>query len=593
MTTNDENLGKECQQGGRANLEDRVEARTLATAGGLTLTVAMVADGVGGSNAGERASELAINTTFSVIENSDLADRQGLPDLLAEALITANQEVYQEARREKEKRGMGTTAVLAAIHDNKLYLANVGDSRAYLVRGAKGEAVYQLTQDHTWEWEVVQQGKLSPQDAARHPKAGELVRSIGHEPELEVDLDIHLNSAVEAQGLPLQKNDRLVLCSDGLIKPRFNGGGQYVETAEIAHIVTRRPPQAAAAALVQKAITRRADDNVSAVVWEAPGSQRQFALPPAVLYGGLAVLALLLIGGLATLFLGSEESSGVAATAGPTVVVETTTVMEAAPPTPPPSTLAAPLVIEVVQPAGAPRVFQPGETALLISPASPVEFKLPDGARLFLDANSQVQIEAVAGQGDAAETRLILQSGRLVIAPGSGTVIVRNPFGAYAETGAGSLMGVWYSDAPFRFEAACLAGRCTLNGDLEGEAQLQPEQMSFVGGSGRPADVADADYAAYTFATVVPTPTPSPTPTKTATPTETPSPTPTRTPTRTPSPTPTETPTLTPTATDTPQSSGDGGNGDPQDRDGDGVPDAQDQCPDNPGPPSNNGCPER
>lgn len=195
-----------------------------------------------------------------------------------------------------------------------------------------------------------------------------------------------------------------------------------------------------------------------------------------------------------------------------------------------------------------PLEFPSGETAVWQSDDTPIAFALPDGSTLFLDANSQVQIEAIIGEGEAAETRLILQSGRLVVMPGSGVVLVRNPFGAYAQTGAGSLLGVWYSDAPFRFEAACLAGICRLTGDLEGEVALLEGQMSFVGGSGRPANIVAADYAAYTFATVVPTPTTTPTPTVT--------PPPTATPTRVP---PTATPTPSPLPTNTPGTSG-GGN---------------------------------
>lgn len=192
-----------------------------------------------------------------------------------------------------------------------------------------------------------------------------------------------------------------------------------------------------------------------------------------------------------------------------------------------------------------PLEFPPGETAVWHSDDTPITFALPDGTTLFLDANSQVQIEAIIGEGEAAETRLILQSGRLVVAPGSGAVLVRNPFGAYAQTGAGSLLGVWYSDNPFRLEAACLAGICRLTGDLEGEVALLDGQMSFVGGSGRPANIVTADYAAYTFAAIVPTPTITPTPTRTPSPTRTP--TSTNTPTRIPTLTATPSPTLTPT----------------------------------------------
>ncbi len=297
-------LGKACEKGGRPNIEDRVAVRQLTNVGGLALTVSMVADGVGGSNCGERAAELAVQVVFQEIETSDLANPDKLPGLLQQALEKANKIVYQEGRAEKEKRGMGTTAVLAVIHNNKLYLANVGDSRAYLVRGAKGEQVIQLTRDHTWAWEMVSEKRLSAGDAAKHPKAEELVRSIGYAAEVAVDIGLYQNgdeteeTARQGQGMPLQANDRVILCSDGLIKPRYRHSQPYITQAEIAQIVISRPPHESAMALVQKVLARQVDDNVSVIVLEMPNSKRTFYVTPMALYGGIGVLVLLLIVGI-------------------------------------------------------------------------------------------------------------------------------------------------------------------------------------------------------------------------------------------------------------------------------------------------------
>ena len=123
--------------GGRPNLEDRARAETLRTAGGLSLTVAMVADGIGGNVQGERAAELAIETAFSDIRLSTLANAVQLPLLLSQALQRANTAVFEEGRADRSRRGMGTTAVLVAVHNNQLYLANIGDSRAYLIRDGR------------------------------------------------------------------------------------------------------------------------------------------------------------------------------------------------------------------------------------------------------------------------------------------------------------------------------------------------------------------------------------------------------------------------------------------------------------------------
>ncbi|MCA9956894.1 MAG: serine/threonine-protein phosphatase, partial [Anaerolineales bacterium] len=164
--------------GGRANLEDRVAARHIQTAGGLPLTVAMVADGMGGHNAGEVAAQLTVNTVYEALENSPIATPQQIPEALAQALAYANQVVYEAARTDENKRGMGTTATVAAVHNGRLYLAHVGDSRAYLVRNGRAR---QITQDHTWGREMLRRGVLSTQEIAKHPKANELYSSIGYE----------------------------------------------------------------------------------------------------------------------------------------------------------------------------------------------------------------------------------------------------------------------------------------------------------------------------------------------------------------------------------------------------------------------------
>ena len=105
--------------------------------------------------------------------------------------------------------------------------------------------------------------------------------------------------ASQNQGLLLQANDRLVLCSDGLIKEQRDGAGPFVPGEEMARLVGQRAPAAAAEALVARAISRRADDNVSAVVVEMPGSKRAVGFPPALLYGLLGLAALLVVGALA------------------------------------------------------------------------------------------------------------------------------------------------------------------------------------------------------------------------------------------------------------------------------------------------------
>ncbi len=307
--------------GGRPNLEDRARAETLQTAGGLTLTVAMVADGIGGNVQGERAAELAIETAFNDIRLSTIANAVQLPLLLTQALQRANTAVFDEGRADRSRRGMGTTAVLAAVHNNQLYLANIGDSRAYLIRDG---AATQITRDHTWAFEMHRQRLLTEAEIAKHPKRHELVRSIGYGSTVDVDLGIYTSGlgqdereASQNQGLLLQANDRLVLCSDGLIKEQRDGAGPFVPGEEMARIVGQRAPAAAAEALVVRALSRYADDNVSAVVVEMPGSKRAVAAPALLPYGLAGLAALLLIGALAFFLLrgGNEEPPATVAVA--------------------------------------------------------------------------------------------------------------------------------------------------------------------------------------------------------------------------------------------------------------------------------------
>lgn len=527
--------GVDCKIGGRTNLEDRTDVRALTTKGGLSLTVAMVADGVGGSNYGERAAELALQVAFQTIEASDLKDPNQLPNLLQQALQQANEAVYQEGIAEKEKRGMGSTAVLVAVHNNRLYLANVGDSRAYLVRGAKGEQVIQLTRDHTWAREMVIEGRLSANEANKHPKAEELVRSIGYAPEVRVDLGLYQHDdekeevARQWQGMPLVPNDRIILCSDGLIKTRHNGSQPYVSEAEMAQMVRRYPPQQAAPALVQLALSRQADDNVSAVVLEVPGSKRAFFIPPVARYAGSGGLVVLVLVSLMLLWLPDDPEP----TSGATAVTAEATIAE----------VTLPKETAVSIPTFTPRPTQdPGQVQESLS--GKLIHDLPGGVKLFLDENTMVDVLSSNSSAGGNVIHLLLKQGQLVVESNNGLVIVSNEFGARAEL-TGGLMGVSNDREAFNFSIACMRGECTLLGDLEGIEKLMAGQSSFVGGSGRPAAPNGADYAPYyAFAgSVVPPPTATPTATLTPTPTDTPTPTrrlPIPTPMKTPVP-PTET----------------------------------------------------
>ncbi|MGH2621333.1 MAG: PP2C family protein-serine/threonine phosphatase, partial [Anaerolineales bacterium] len=283
----------------RSLLEDRSRAETIRTAGGQLVSLAIVADGIGGENAGERAAELTVTTIFEYCQNSD---ENNLPRLLESALREANQRVHSESKRSRRKTNMGSTAAIAAIANGQLYVANAGDSRVYLLRGQKA---FPLTVDHTWENEVVQSGKLSRLEASKHPRKNQIVRSVGYEPEITVDLGLWLRGGEEtgaearaAQGLPLRAGDVILVCSDGLFKSRHDRAvAHYVEVSEFAQLVRGHSAKGAVDALIKRALSRQVDDNVSAAILEIPGGfyLRRYLAPAAGLAAALGLMAVVAV----------------------------------------------------------------------------------------------------------------------------------------------------------------------------------------------------------------------------------------------------------------------------------------------------------
>ena len=160
--------------------------------------VFVVADGMGGAQAGEVASKIAIE-----------AFEQGLPDSgspeqrLADRVREANRRIHERSQADHERAGMGTTLTAAYLDDAALAIAHVGDSRAYLFRNGSLE---RLTEDHSLVEELVRQQKLTPEQAAEHPQRSIITRALGPEETVEVDTWTY----------PVRAGDVLLLCSDGL-----------------------------------------------------------------------------------------------------------------------------------------------------------------------------------------------------------------------------------------------------------------------------------------------------------------------------------------------------------------------------------------
>ncbi len=251
--------------------EDRDFYGEVETAGGLKFVLGIVADGVGGGNTGEVAAEMTIQEFLDSVKKSENPANE-IPNILGKAIGKANRAVFDKARQSRENRGMSATISVALIHENKLYVANVGDSRVYLIRDKK---LIQVTFDHTFANENIRAGILTPERAFSHPDADAITRSIGFEQKVTVDLGLYLegeedgNRAYANQGLPLEKNDVILICSDGLIKERRNDKTlPYVSDAEILDRVDQYHVEECVKVLIDLAKGRLVDDNVTAVMIE-------------------------------------------------------------------------------------------------------------------------------------------------------------------------------------------------------------------------------------------------------------------------------------------------------------------------------------
>ncbi|HXP14941.1 MAG TPA: Stp1/IreP family PP2C-type Ser/Thr phosphatase [Actinomycetes bacterium] len=211
--------------------------------------VAAVADGMGGHSAGEVASAIAIEELATLGDRGPWENETAATDDLKQAILRANRRIREMAASDHKLNGMGTTLVALLQDGDMVHVANVGDSRGYLLR--QGE-LSQVTVDHSLVQELVDDGRLSPEDAERHPQRSVITRALGIEPEVEFDLFTY----------KLQVGDRLLLCSDGL--------SDVVEPAQIRNVLLRvRSAQKAARQLVTVANEQGGPDNITVIVVDA------------------------------------------------------------------------------------------------------------------------------------------------------------------------------------------------------------------------------------------------------------------------------------------------------------------------------------
>ncbi len=205
----------------------------------------VVADGMGGHAGGEVASRLAVEAIAEVFAAGD----GPVPDRLRAALEAANDRIHQTQLRDAKLMHMGTTGVAIGFGPDGAWVANVGDSRAYRLRRDRLE---QLTRDHSVVAELQRRGLITAAEALVHPRRNEVLRSLGIEATVAIDVD-------EVDVAP---EDLFLLCSDGL--------WGVVEDAEIASLLARQPLEEASRTLVDAAIELGGPDNITVQIVRAP-----------------------------------------------------------------------------------------------------------------------------------------------------------------------------------------------------------------------------------------------------------------------------------------------------------------------------------
>ena len=204
-----------------------------------------VADGMGGHAAGEVASEIAVNVL------AEQAPAHPDANALGNAVVAANRAVLRGVHEGVGREGMGTTCTAAMLEGERLVIAQVGDSRAYLLHQGK---LQQLTRDHSLMADMIEAGQLTPEEARTHPQRSVITRALGSDPHLQPDL----------YEINVETGDRLLLCSDGL--------STMVQDEDIESLMARtRDPQRCASQLVNAAIAAGGHDNVTVIVADVTG----------------------------------------------------------------------------------------------------------------------------------------------------------------------------------------------------------------------------------------------------------------------------------------------------------------------------------
>ena len=217
----------------------------------------LVADGMGGHQAGEVASKLASEVIVQEYFNN--GNNATIEKNLSRAFSAANKKIFDLASSSKKYNGMGTTCTAVLLVEDNIYYAHVGDSRAYIL---KNNTISRITEDHTYVNELIRTGNISPAEAATHPQRNVLTNAMGTKPEVRIDS----NKYSEV----FSDRDRLLICSDGLY--------EYLADDELATILRSKPISEAAESMIDEAKKRGGHDNITVVIAERSETDADQAL---------------------------------------------------------------------------------------------------------------------------------------------------------------------------------------------------------------------------------------------------------------------------------------------------------------------------
>ncbi|NLC62615.1 MAG: Stp1/IreP family PP2C-type Ser/Thr phosphatase [Thermoanaerobacterales bacterium] len=204
----------------------------------------IVAEGMGGHVGGEVASNIAVKEISSYVNScmEKPSNSKRIKQILKDSFIKANSAILDEISKSGHLKGMGTTATVVLVHNHRLFIAHIGDSRAYRIRGEKIE---QLTKDHSLVWELMEQGRITWEEASNHPMKNVITKVLGTSEEPEPDI----------HEFDLKNGDTIILCSDGLTN--------MIDDDFIRQIASKASPEEAVERLIREANSNGGLDNIT------------------------------------------------------------------------------------------------------------------------------------------------------------------------------------------------------------------------------------------------------------------------------------------------------------------------------------------